>query len=184
MCPSGGKRNTHRKPHCDQTVRLSGNVFPRSSGGEQAGEALRNCIQWLLTSDVCQASGGYSRGGGVYRGVVLSFQWKFQRRKSPDGSVLFRRWLRNQYQNNLASLRKAWWHTMKLRLRRLFLPTSVGPTDEKYGGLPDKDRAVLDTLRFHTETMADNVAYFLSNREGIERSFPAGRGVLPGTIFS
>lgn len=140
---------------------------------QQAGEALRNCIRWLLTSTYAEHLAGIHVAAGFTEEWFYHFSGNFSD-GSPRRISSFRRWLRNQYQNNLASLRKAWCND-EITFEEVVPADISGADRRKVWRTPEKDRAVLDTLRFHTETMADNVAYFCRIvKESSDRSLLAG----------
>jgi beta-galactosidase len=120
-------------------------------------EAFRACLGWLDASP-CRAS-----LAGIHVAAGRTEEWFYHyhdtfRDRNPARTRAFRDWLRAKYGGDAGRLRAAW-HRDDIDF------DSVGPADisgaEKEKRWRTADEApVIDTFRFHAESMADNIVFF------------------------
>ncbi len=144
-----------------------------------AKDAICRVLDWLHNSPyAAHLAGLHVAAGGTE-------EWAIHRRErfedlNPDRLPAFRQWLKNQYEKD-ENLQKAW-RQPNLRIDKAELP-DINP-DDKAGNWrdPEKERPVLDALRFHSDSLADCIAELCQ----VVKEKSAGRlltGVFYGYIF-
>lgn len=125
---------------------------------KQAGDVLRECIQWLQDSPYAGHLVGIHVAGGFTEEWFYHFKDHFYD-KNPLRTTAFRNWLKNRYSNNQAYLQRAWKnHSVSFEAAK---PADIsGSIKEQRWRDPNKERHIIDTFRFHAATMADNIAWF------------------------
>ena len=141
----------------------------------QAGEALRRCISWILESPY----GGHLAGVHVAAGFTEEWFYHFNRSFADINPIrirAFQQWLRKQYRDKPRDLQQAW-NREDVTFENARPVDISGLSRKKEWRDPSREQAVLDTFRFHAETMADNIAYFcdivktISNRSLLTGAF-------------
>ena len=125
---------------------------------KQAGEALEDCVRWLIKSPYSSHLAGIHVAAGFTEEWFYHFSNRFSDGSKPRIAA-FRQWLRQRYLNDLTSLQKAW-GLENIRFDNA-CPADIGGYETGSRWLdPKKDMRILDTFRFHASTMAGNIAYF------------------------
>ena len=142
----------------------------------QAGEALRRCVSWLLESPY----GGHLAGVHVAAGFTEEWFYHFNGSFSdinPLRTRAFRQWLVRRYGDSPQDLRKAW-NREDVTFENAIPADISGISRKEEWRDPAREQSVIDTFRFHAETMADNIAYFC----GIVKK-TSNRSLLTGAFY-
>lgn len=149
--------------HPDADCRLpDGSTFRQCFASEkwkqETGRVLKDVTEWLLSSRyAAQLIGIHVAAGGTEEWVYHYHQYFYD--ENPTRTQAFRRWLQRRYAGSNAALRKAWGQTnVSFQTAQ---PADISgknshPAWRKQGDEED----VVDTYRFHAETLADDIAYF------------------------
>lgn len=149
--------------HPEACTRLPGGTTFRQCFSSDAwraatADALRACIAWLLDSPYADHLIGVHVAAGHTEEWFYHLGDTFHD-ENPARVEAFRAWLRKAYANDVAALRAAWGNSEVTF--GLAQPADISGGDRRMAWrAPVVERPVIDTLRFHGETMADNVAYF------------------------
>jgi beta-galactosidase len=124
----------------------------------ESGKVLTKCIEWLLSSPYSKHLIGIHVAGGSTEEWFYHFK-KYFHDENPAHVQAFRQWLRKNYQDSTLALQKAW-DNNSITFNTAQLADISGKERRKEWRDPETERNVIDTYRFHAETMADNIAYF------------------------
>ena len=132
--------------------------FSSQKWQEEAGHILKICIEWLLDSEYSDPLIGIHVAGGSTEEWFYHFKEHFYD-QNPARLLAFQSWLRVRYQGDIKILQSAW-NNPQINFTMVQL-ADISGTDQREEWLdPLKDQNVIDTYRFHAETMADHIAYF------------------------
>ncbi|HEX7756761.1 MAG TPA: hypothetical protein VF421_15520 [Niabella sp.] len=139
-----------------------GTLFRQSFFSEQwrqeTGYVLKSIIQWLKSSRYNSLIAGIHVAAGGTEEWVYHYH-RFFYDENPVRIQAFRKWLRKKYADNADALRRAW--NLPGSTFNNALPAEISGHNTYMAWLkPDKDAQVLDTYRFHAETLAGAIAYF------------------------
>jgi len=134
------------------------NCFSSETWRKESGKVLQRCIEWLLSSPYSEHLIGIHVAGGSTEEWFYHFKQYFYD-ENPTRIQAFRQWLRNNYQDNILALQKAW-DNNSITFNTAQLANISGKERREEWRDPEKEQNVIDTYRFHSETMADNIAYF------------------------
>jgi len=167
--------------HPEECALLPGGKTARQSFSsrlwrEDAGNALRTCIRWLLDSPFSRHLIGIHVAAGFTEEWFYHFTGSYHD-LSPVRIEAFREWLRHKYHDRPGDLRQAWG-----RDKATFetaLPADIsGELRRREWRDPALEQDFLDTFSFHAETMADDIRHFC--RIVKEAS---GRRLLTGAFY-
>ena len=125
---------------------------------QQAGAVLQKSIEWLLDSDYADHLIGIHVAAGFTEEWFYHFRNEFYN-ENPDRTIAFRQWLRQRYQNNHETLQQAW-NNNSITLDTAEPADISGKNKRQEWRDPQQEQPIIDTFRFHTWTMADNIVYF------------------------
>ncbi len=124
----------------------------------EAGKVLKKCTEWLLSSPYSDHLIGVHIAGGFTEEWFYHFN-KYFYDKNPIRLKAFQQWLRNNYQNNTLALQKSW-RNSSITFNTAHLANISGKEIRDEWRDPKKEQNVIDTYRFHAETMVNNISYF------------------------
>lgn len=124
----------------------------------EAGKVLELCIEWLLNSPYSEHLIGIHIAGGFTEEWFYHFKQYFYD-KNPLRIKAFQQWLRKKYQNNTFELQSAW-RNKSITFNTAQLADISGKERREEWRKAEKEQNVIDTYRFHSETMANNIVYF------------------------
>ncbi len=138
-----------------------GSTFRQCFASDQwrnaTGKVLREIVHWLLASDY------WDNLVGIHLAAGGTEEWfyhinDYYEDVNPSVAVMFRLWLREKY-GSPDSLQKSWKNdTVDFRSA---IPADIsGRVREERWRNPETEQRVLDTFRFHTQTLVDNIIYF------------------------
>ncbi len=125
---------------------------------EEAGEVLRICMEWLLSSAYSDHLIGIHVAGGSTEEWFYHFKEHFYD-QNPARLQAFRTWLRVCYKDNTKTLQSAW-NNPQADFANAQLADISGKERREEWRDPHSEQNVIDTYHFHAETMADHIAYF------------------------
>jgi beta-galactosidase len=134
------------------------NSFFSETWKKESGIVLKACIKWLQNSPYSQHLVGIHVAGGSTEEWFYHFK-QFFYDENPARLQAFRQWLKNNYNGNTLSLQKSW-NNNSVDFNTAQLSDISGKERRREWRNPDKEQDVIDTYKFHCETMADNIAYF------------------------
>jgi len=143
---------------------------------KEAGKVLESFTEWLLGYAYSEHLIGIHIAGGFTEEWFYHFKQNFYD-ENPIRIKTFQKWLRHNYQNNLLELQSAW-RNKNITFNTVQLADISGEEKRDEWRNPEKEQNVIDTYRFHSETMADNIAYFCK----IVKEKSNGR-LLTGTFY-
>jgi len=121
----------------------------------QTGKVLEACLDWLQNSPYAK------HFIGVHVASGFTEEWFYHPKQydniNPVRRIAFQQWLRKNYKNENA-LRKAW-NDKGVTFEDAYL-ANINEEARKEWRDPDHDMNYVDTFRFHSEVMVDNIAYF------------------------
>lgn len=120
-------------------------------------KALRRCLAWLLQSPYADHLIGIHVAAGGTEEWFYHFRRAFHD-ESPARTAAFRDWLRETYPSDTAI--QTSWHNPSVTLQTARPADISGASRSDAWRDPQQERNVLDTFRFHAQTMADNIAFF------------------------
>ena len=137
-----------------------GSLFRQSFASQEWREhtkvALEDCLDWLLKSKY------RNHLAGIHVASGFTEEWFYHPKQYQDLNPVrlqaFRDWLKEKY-TSVKSLRAAW-NNPNVTFANAQLTNIDEAVDEFSWRDPDNDTNYIDTYRFHTEVMADNIAYF------------------------
>jgi beta-galactosidase len=124
----------------------------------EAGEVLRHCVNWLLHSGYADHLIGIHVAGGSTEEWFYHLGEYFYD-ENPARLQAFRSWLRDRYQGDAQALQAAW-SNRRVDFNNAQLADISGEERSHAWRDPLKEQNVMDTYRFHAETMVDHIAYF------------------------
>ena len=122
----------------------------------ETAKAFKYCIDWLLKSP-------YSNNlAGIHVAAGSTEEWFYHSRQHRDENPVrteaFQKWLEDKYSNSTA-LQKAWNND-----NVTFETAQIANISEQDGREewrnPEKEQNYIDSYRFHSEVMVENIAYF------------------------
>jgi len=143
---------------------------------KQAGEALAGCVRWLIESPYSGHLAGIHVAAGFTEEWFYHFSGSFAD-INPLRVRSFQAWLSEQYQNNPQALQESW-GSNQLTFENAVPADISGILKQDEWRDPSGNQDVIDTFRFHAETMADNIAYFC----GIVKE-SSNRKLLTGAFY-
>lgn len=132
--------------------------FASTAWREATAEVLRTLLTWLETSPFRDQLVGIHVAAGGTEEWFYHFNEGFHD-LNPARTEAFRAWLQSAYKNDAEQLRDAWRDPAASFEGAMPADISGEQRAQKWRG-PDTAQPVIDTFRFHTQTMADNIAYF------------------------
>lgn len=120
-------------------------------------QALRRCLSWLLQSEYARHLIGIHVAAGGTEEWFYHFRGAFHDR-SPARTEAFRRWLGETYHNDVALQER--WHDPTVTLQTAQPADISGAKRSNTWRDPNREQGTIDTLRFHAQTMTDNIAFF------------------------
>ncbi len=120
-------------------------------------QALRRCLAWLLQSPYADHLIGIHVAAGGTEEWFYHFRDEFHD-DNPARTEAFRAWLRETYHNDMALQEQ--WHDPTVTLQTARPADISGAKRSNTWRDPQREQNVLDTFRFHAQTMADNIALF------------------------
>ncbi len=132
--------------------------FSSEKWKEAAGEVLKICIEWLLSSEYSDHLIGIHVAGGSTEEWFYHFKENFYD-ENPSRLQSFQGWLREHYQDDTRALQAAW-NTPDISFSNARLADISGEERREEWRDPATEQNVIDTYRFHSETMAGHIAYF------------------------
>ena len=132
---------------------FSSNVWRKSTG-----DVLSACTEWLLNSPFTEHLIGIHVAAGWTEEWFYHFIGDYYD-KNPARTTAFQRWLRNAYKNDITIFRNEWNDPgIDFNIAK---PADISGTVRKQEWRnPETDQHIIDTFRFHSETMVDNIAFF------------------------
>lgn len=123
---------------------------------EKTGKVLSDCLDWLQKSPYST----YLIGIHVASGFTEEWFYhpKQYHDRNPARKKAFQEWLRDRYKN-VSALQKAW-RSKNVTFETARLADISESVERKEWRDPQIELNYIDTYRFHTEIMADNIAYF------------------------
>jgi len=132
--------------------------FASETWRKETGEALQRCIQWLLNSPFAQHLIGIHIAAGFTEEWFYHFRGQFYD-ENPVRTEAFRQWLREKYADNIPALQKAW-SDNRIDFSTAQPADISGKVKRQEWRDAAQEQNVIDTFRFHAETMATNIAWF------------------------
>lgn len=132
--------------------------FASQEWQKETGKALQKCVQWLLDSPYAQHLIGIHIAAGFTEEWFYHFRGEFYDENS-QRTEAFRQWLRERYTDNIPSLQVAW-NDNHIDFSTAQPADISGKIQQQKWRDAAQGQNVIDTFRFHAETMADNVALF------------------------
>jgi len=130
--------------------------FASEEWREKTKTAFQDCLDWLLKSKY------RNHLAGIHVASGFTEEWFYHPKQYQDQNPVrldaFRKWLKNKYVDAPA-LREAW-NNSAVTFENAQLTNIDEPVDEIEWRDPEKDQNYIDTYRFHTYVMVDNIAYF------------------------
>lgn len=122
----------------------------------QTAAVLKDFLEWIQKSPYAQYLAGIHVASG------FTEEWFYHPKQyhdqNPARRDAFRKWLGNRYKE-VAALRKAW-NDNTITFEKAQLANIDEPGRRKEWRDLKTEQHYIDTFRFHTEVMADNIAYF------------------------
>ena len=125
---------------------------------KEAGEVLKKSTEWLLNSPYSEHLIGIHIAGGFTEEWFYHFQ-EFFYDENPSRLRAFKKWLKNNYDNNTLALQNAW-NDRTITFNTVQLADISGKVKREEWRNPKKEQNFIDTYRFHSENMVNNIAYF------------------------
>ncbi len=130
--------------------------FASNKWREETGKVFRHCLKWLLKSQYSD----HIIGIHVARGFTE--EWFYHPKQyldvNPVRTLAFREWLKNKYQNEQEL--KSSWKDPNVEFNNAKI-ANINETKKRVEWRdPDKEQNYIDSYRFNTEIMVDNIAYF------------------------
>lgn len=123
---------------------------------EKTGAVFQDCIEWLLKSPYA------SYLAGIHVASGFTEEWfyhpKQYHNQNPARTEAFRIWLKDKYQDNFALQNT--WNNPHITFETAQLANISESGNRKEWRNPKREYNYIDTYRFHTEVMVDNIAYF------------------------
>tara|TARA_R110002111_G_scaffold97804_8_gene151094 strand:+ start:3881 stop:5869 length:1989 start_codon:yes stop_codon:yes gene_type:complete len=130
--------------------------FASAEWREKTSVAFEDCLDWLLKSKY------RNHLAGIHVASGFTEEWFYHPKQYQDQNPVrlqaFRDWLKNKY-ITVSALRTAW-HNSSVTFDKAQLTNIDEPVNKIEWRDPNKDQNYIDTYRFHTEVMVDNIAYF------------------------
>jgi len=124
---------------------------------KETGKVLQHCLKWLLNSKYSKYLVGIHVAGGSTE------EWMYHSGQFDDANPArletFRNWLRKKYKSNTLLLQKAWNHS-SVTFNSAQLSNSGDIKKRSEWRNPGTEQNIIDTYRFHSEVIVDNIAYF------------------------
>ena len=122
----------------------------------QTAAVLKDFLEWIQKSPYAQYLAGIHVASG------FTEEWFYHPKQyhdqNPARRDAFRKWLSNRYKE-VGALRKAW-NDNTITFEKAQLANIDEPERRKEWRDLETEQHYIDTFRFHTEVMADNIAYF------------------------
>ena len=148
--------------------------FVSDTWRKETGEALKDCLEWLLKSK-------YSKNlVGIHVASGFTEEWFYHPKQleniNPIRNEAFRVWLKKKYKSESA-FQDAWQNysvTFKTAA-----PVSLTESVENRGWRSSsQEQNYMDTYRFHSEVMVDNIKYFCKVVKDV-----SNRNLLTGAFY-
>jgi len=120
-------------------------------------KALHHCLSWLLQSQYARHLVGIHVAAGGTEEWFYHFRGEFHDR-SLARTEAFRRWLGETYPNDAALQRR--WCDPNVTLQTAQPADISGAKRSNTWRDANREQDMLDTFRFHAQTMTDNIAFF------------------------
>ncbi len=148
--------------------------FSSDKWKEATGKALGDCTKWLLSSEWAEYLIGIHVAAG---GTEEWFYHPAQRNDvNPARAEAFRKWLIKKYNGDIAALRNSWQDDNVTFTGAL--PGNINEPALNRWRDPVKEQKIIDTYRFHSETLVENIEYFC----GIVKETSSGT-LLTGAFY-
>ena len=130
--------------------------FSSEKWRNETGEVLKDCLGWLKNSS-------YSKFLiGIHIAAGGTEEWFYHARQrldiNPARTDAFRKWLRNNYKDDVYFLQKAW--NDSLVSFNTALPGNINGERANRWRDPENERRIIDTYQFHSEILEQNIEYF------------------------
>jgi len=124
---------------------------------EATAEALRAFLVWIQRSSYADHLIGLHVAAGRTEEWFYHYRGVFHDRNSAR-TVAFRDWLRATYEDDAGHLRAAW-REQEVDFNSA-TPADISGTRMRTWRRPRESQRIVDTFRFHSQTIVDDIAYF------------------------
>jgi hypothetical protein len=125
---------------------------------QEAGEALRQAVKWVLASQYSKHLVGVHVAGGFTEEWFYHYKDLFYD-ESKVRKIAFKDWVKKRYANNTVALRKAW-NDPAITFDKVQPADISGAERKREWRNTATDQRYFDTFDFQANTMADHIAYF------------------------
>ena len=137
------------------TLRAS---FTSEKWRKESTKVIEVCIEWLLNSPYSKHLVGIHVAGGFTEEWFYHFNQYFYD-QNPARVQAFREWLKSNYHNNIQALQNAWSNN-SITFENAQIADISGKKSREEWRDPRTDQNFIDTYKFHSEAMVDNIAHF------------------------
>lgn len=148
--------------------------FVSDTWRKETGEALKDCLEWLLKSK-------YSKNlVGIHVASGFTEEWFYHPKQleniNPIRNEAFRVWLKKNYKSESAFQNA--WQNYSVSFKTA-APVSLTKSNKNKGWRSSsQEQNYIDTYRFHSEVMVDNIKYFCKIVKDV-----SNRNLLTGAFY-